>query len=82
MGCGTPIVLSSPYNYCSFSINNVSAELIKIFPLNPNSIISISTKEYKIGNYIRPHSKECIACWPYLKCNYFEERYIFTWKYK
>ena len=48
MGCGTPIVLSSPYNYCSFSINNVSAELIKIFPLNPNSIISISTKEYKI----------------------------------
>lgn len=28
--------------------------------------------KYKIGNYIRPHSKECIACWPYLKCNYFE----------
>lgn len=27
--------------------------------------------EYKIGDFIRPHSKECIACWPYLKCHYY-----------
>ena len=25
---------------------------------------------YRIGDYLRPHSKQCIACWPYLKCNY------------
>lgn len=28
-------------------------------------------KEYKIGDYLRPHSYYCIACWPYLKCNYY-----------
>lgn len=26
---------------------------------------------YRIGDYLRPHSKHCIACWPYLKCNYY-----------
>lgn len=26
---------------------------------------------YRIGDYLRPHSKYCIACWPYLKCNYY-----------
>lgn len=25
---------------------------------------------YRIGDYLRPHSNHCIACWPYLKCNY------------
>ena len=26
---------------------------------------------YRIGDFLRPHSKHCIACWPYLKCNYY-----------
>ena len=26
---------------------------------------------YRIGDYLRPHSKSCVACWPYLKCNYY-----------
>lgn len=25
---------------------------------------------YRIGDYIRPHSFNCVACWPYLLCNY------------
>lgn len=25
---------------------------------------------YHIGDYIRPHSLNCVACWPYLLCNY------------
>lgn len=24
-----------------------------------------------IGDYLRPHSEQCIACWPSLMCNYF-----------
>lgn len=26
---------------------------------------------YRIGDYIRPHSTNCVACWPYLICNYY-----------
>lgn len=26
---------------------------------------------YKIGDYLRPHSYQCVACWPYLQCNYY-----------
>lgn len=26
---------------------------------------------YRIGDYLRPHSLNCVACWPYLKCNYY-----------
>jgi hypothetical protein len=26
---------------------------------------------YTIGDYIRPHSENCIACWPYLICDYY-----------
>jgi len=26
---------------------------------------------YTIGDYIRPHSPGCIACWPYLICDYY-----------
>lgn len=25
---------------------------------------------YRIGDFIRPHSFDCVACWPYLLCNY------------
>lgn len=28
---------------------------------------------YRIGDYIRPHSPNCVACWPYLKCNYYAQ---------
>lgn len=26
---------------------------------------------YRVGDYIRPHSQDCVACWPYLVCNYY-----------
>lgn len=26
---------------------------------------------YRVGDYIRPHSLNCVACWPYLVCNYY-----------
>lgn len=28
---------------------------------------------YCIGDYIRPHSPNCVACWPYLVCNYYAQ---------
>lgn len=28
---------------------------------------------YRVGDYIRPHSNNCVACWPYLICNYYSQ---------
>lgn len=28
---------------------------------------------YRLGDYIRPHSNNCVACWPYLICNYYAQ---------
>ena len=28
---------------------------------------------YRIGDFLRPHSPNCVACWPYLKCNYYAQ---------
>lgn len=28
---------------------------------------------YRIGDYLRPHSPNCVACWPYLICNYYSQ---------
>ena len=28
---------------------------------------------YRIGDYLRPHSDNCVACWPYLLCNYYSQ---------
>lgn len=28
---------------------------------------------YRVGDYIRPHSPNCVACWPYLICNYYSQ---------
>lgn len=28
---------------------------------------------YRVGDYIRPHSPNCVACWPYLLCNYYTQ---------
>ena len=28
---------------------------------------------YRVGDYIRPHSNNCIACWPSLICNYYSQ---------
>lgn len=27
---------------------------------------------YNVGDYLRPHSLGCIACWPYLICDYYK----------
>lgn len=27
---------------------------------------------YNVGDYLRPHSSGCIACWPYLICDYYK----------
>lgn len=60
-----------------------SGECLKLFE-NDKSIASIEVLKlpnwcdeyvegYRIGDYIRPHSPNCVACWPYLKCNYYTQ---------
>lgn len=42
---------------------------IKVLPL-PNWCKE-EVDGYTIGDFLRPHSSECIACWPALMCNFY-----------
>ena len=50
MGCSSPKVLESPYTRCSFTINNIASELIKVFSIGNNRILSCSSTTYQIIN--------------------------------
>jgi len=69
----------SPY---FIGYNNGSLQLIRSTDSQYEFISTIDVLElpqwcednvegYTIGDYIRPHSKNCIACWPYLICDYY-----------
>ena len=50
MGCdGTPIVnFEHSYSICTMTINNLTDELIKIYPLPYDRILACSCRNYKI----------------------------------
>ena len=50
MGCSSPSVLESPYTRCSFTINNIASELLKVFSIGNNKLLSCSSTTYQIMN--------------------------------
>ena len=60
MGCeDNPIInYENSYSMCSMTINNLTDELIKIFPLPDDTILACSCKNYKILDVDAQKDKE------------------------
>ena len=60
MGCGeTPILnYEQPYSVCTMTINNLTDELIKIYPLPDDRLLACSCNNYKILDMNEEKEKE------------------------
>lgn len=63
-------ILSYDKGFKLYKNNNYLTD-IRVLPL-PNWCTEY-VDGYRIGDYIRPHSNNCVSCWPYLKCSYYSK---------
>lgn len=65
----SPFTLRENKNKLYLYENEVLITEIEVLPLPEwcNEYID----GYRVGDYLRPHSPNCIACWPSLICNYY-----------